>query len=447
MRYYIHTFGCQMNVADSERVSSALEKLGYQEASRPEQADVLVVNTCVVRQSAEEKAYNWLHMVRPLKEQRPDRVVSVMGCLVGVKGNVGLQRAFPWVDVFTPPSEPGPLVTYLARRMDEGRAVEDLERTIRYALQDEEVILPPSELGQRVAAYVPVVHGCSFGCTFCIIPYRRGPERSRPVGQITASVRSLAEQGVKEVTLLGQIVDRYGKDIPDGPDLADLLKVVHGVEGIVRIRFLTSHPNFMTDKLIETVAELPKVCEHIEIPVQAGNDEVLARMRRGYTVANYKRVVEKLRKRIPNASIATDIIVGFSGETEAQFMDTYRLVEELQFDVVHIAKYSPRPDTAAGRKMVDDVPPEEKESRHRLLEELYEQISRRKNEALIGQTVEVLVEEQDKKGKWRGRTRNAKLVFFQDGNHDWRGQLVPVRITSAGPWSLQGVPIPLKAQG
>jgi tRNA-2-methylthio-N6-dimethylallyladenosine synthase len=333
MRYYIHTFGCQMNVADSERLASALEKLGYQMAERPEQADVLVVNTCVVRRSAEEKAYGWLHMVRPLKERRPDRVVAVMGCLVGVKGNEGLRRAFPWVDVFMPPADPRPLVEFLARRVDEGRAVEDLERMVRYALQDEELVLPLSERGRKVTAYVPVVHGCSFGCTFCIIPYRRGPERSRPVGQVVAEVRALAEQGVREVTLLGQIVDRYGKDIPDGPDLADLLRAVHEVEGIQRIRFLTSHPSFMTDRIIEAVAELPKVCEHIEIPVQAGNDEVLARMRRGYTVADYKRVVEKIRRRIPNASIATDIIVGFCGETEEQFMDTYRLVEELEFDV------------------------------------------------------------------------------------------------------------------
>lgn len=370
MRYYIHTFGCQMNVADSERLASALEKLGYQMAERPEQADVLVVNTCVVRRSAEEKAYGWLHMVRPLKERRPDRVVAVMGCLVGVKGNEGLRRAFPWVDVFMPPADPRPLV-----------------------------------------------------------------------GQIVAEVRALAEQGVREVTLLGQIVDRYGKDIPDGPDLADLLRAVHEVEGIQRIRFLTSHPSFMTDRIIEAVAELPKVCEHIEIPVQAGNDEVLARMRRGYTVADYKRVVEKIRRRIPNASIATDIIVGFCGETEEQFMDTYRLVEELEFDVVHIAKYSPRPGTVAWRTMADDVPPEEKERRFRMLEELYERISRRKNEALIGQTVEILVEDRNEKGKWFGRTRNNKLVFFEDGDRDWRGQLVSVRITAAGPWSLQGVPV------
>jgi tRNA-2-methylthio-N6-dimethylallyladenosine synthase len=441
MRYYIHTFGCQMNVADSERLASALEKLGYQMAERPEQADVLVVNTCVVRRSAEEKAYGWLHMVRPLKERRPDRVVAVMGCLVGVKGNEGLRRAFPWVDIFMPPADPRPLVEFLARRVDEGRAVEDLERMVRYALQDEELVLPLSERGRKVTAYVPVVHGCSFGCTFCIIPYRRGPERSRPVGQIVAEVRALAEQGVREVTLLGQIVDRYGKDIPDGPDLADLLRAVHEVEGIQRIRFLTSHPSFMTDRIIEAVAELPKVCEHIEIPVQAGNDEVLARMRRGYTVADYKRVVEKIRRRIPNASIATDIIVGFCGETEEQFMDTYRLVEELEFDVVHIAKYSPRPGTVAWRTMADDVPPEEKERRFRMLEELYERISRRKNEALIGQTVEILVEDRNEKGKWFGRTRNNKLVFFEDGDRDWRGQLVSVRITAAGPWSLQGVPV------
>lgn len=242
---------------------------------------------------------------------------------------------------------------------------------------------------------MPIVYGCSHACSFCIIPFRRGVERSRSVGEIVAEVRSLARQGVKEVTLLGQIVDRYGKDIPDGPDLADLLRIVHEVgtaEGISRIRFLTSHPNWMTDKLLDAVAELPAVMPHIEVPVQAGDDEILRRMKRGYTQAQYRALIERIRARIPQVAINTDIIVGFPSETEAQFMQTYQLLEDLRLDKVHIAKYSPRPQTLSERTMPDDVPEAEKERRRQLLDEQHARISAERNAQWLGRRVEVLVE-------------------------------------------------------
>ena len=441
MNYFVWTMGCQMNDADSQRVASELERLGYGFVDRAEQADIVVLNTCVVRQQAEDKIYGRLGSLKPLKSQRPDMIIGLMGCLVGVRDPGPLRKRFPWVDVFMPPSDPGPLLDRLADRglMDVGQALDQAEMARRYQLQDQvdELLLPAHLRGQLVAANVSVVLGCSHACAFCIIPYRRGAERSRRVGEIVAEVRSLVEQGVKEVTLLGQIVDRYGRDVPNGPTLADLLRTVHTVDGLERIRFLTSHPNWMTDDLLDAVAELPKVCEHIEVPVQAGDDEVLAAMKRGYTVDDYRRLIDRIRDRLPGVAINTDIIVGFPGESEAAFQRTYDLMAELRLDKVHIAKYSPRPGTVSARKMADDVPPEEKERRRKALDHLQQKIVGEINAALMGQTVEVLVEGK-KKGKWYGRTRTNKLVFLEDEGTDWHGQLAPVSVTWTGPWSMQG---------
>ncbi len=439
-QYYIWTLGCQMNVADSQRLASELEKLGLRAADAPESADVLVVNTCVVRQGAEEKGVQRLHALNKIKRQHPTKVIGLMGCMVGVRDPLPLRKRFPFVDVFMAPSDPLPMVEFLHERgIEDSQAVEAEARALQDALQDELLILPAHERGNLIAAHVPIVYGCSHACAFCIIPFRRGVERSRSVGEIVAEVRSLARQGVKEITLLGQIVDRYGKDIPDGPDLADLLRIVHEAgtaEGLQRIRFLTSHPNWMTDKLLDTVAELPSVMPHIEVPVQAGDDEVLRRMKRGYTQAEYRALIERIRARIPNVAINTDIIVGFPSETEAQFMQTYQLLEDLRLDKIHIAKYSPRPQTVSERTMPDDVPEAEKERRRLMLDEQHARISAERNAEWLGSVVPVLVEA--KQGdKWRGRTPQNKLVFFAD-DQERRGQTVEVEITWTGAWSMQG---------
>ena len=434
VKYHVWTEGCQMNVADSQRVSSALERLGYAASPVADEADVIVLNTCVVRQSAEDRAYGRLTSLRPLKERRPELVINLMGCLVGVRGGDRLRQAFPYVDVFSPPSDPGPLVQHLIGGA--GRDLSDEEVVRRNAALDGDLILPLAERGQLVAAHVPVVYGCSHACTFCIIPFRRGVERSRPVGEIAAEVRALAAQGVREVTLLGQIVDRYGLEIADGPRLSDLLRTLNDIDGLERIRFLTSHPNWMSDELLETASALPKVCEHIEVPVQAGDDEVLARMKRGYTADDYRRLIDRIRRRIPGVSIATDIIVGFPGETEAQFQRTYELLEELRLDVAHLARYSSRPGTVAARKMKDDVPEDEKQRRFQALEQLQTSILEDLNRGYLGRSVEVLVEERHR-GRWKGRTRTNRLVFFESED-DLRGRLVPVDIEWAGPWSLVG---------
>jgi tRNA-2-methylthio-N6-dimethylallyladenosine synthase len=433
MKYHIWTEGCQMNVADSQRVGSSLEHLGYTLTEAPEEADVIVLNTCVVRQSAEDKAMGRVSSLAPLKKKNPNLVINLMGCMVGVRGAEKLKAKLPYVDVFSPPSDPGPLISHLTQ--GEVRSLEDAETTRRFLMMDEELILPQAEQGKLVMAHVPIVYGCSHACTFCIIPYKRGVERSRPVGDIVSEIRSLARQGVKEITLLGQIVDRYGKDIPDGPNLAALLHIIHDVEGIERIRFLTSHPNYFDDDLIQAIAELPRVMPHIELPIQAGDDEVLVNMKRGYTQQQYRDLVAKIREWLPDGSIATDIIVGFPGETEEQFMETYRVLSDLKLDVAHLARYSVREGTVATRRMEDNVSEEEKMRRFRMLEDLQEEIVAGINKKYLGETVDVLFEEKVK-GRWRGRTPTNKLVFVESED-DLRGNMLPVTVTWTGPWSMQ----------
>ena len=448
-KYSIWTEGCQMNVADSRRTGAALERLGYAHTGKAEEADVIILNTCVVRQSAEEKAYGRLSSLKPLKTKNPALVINLMGCLVGIRDVAKLRTRFPFVDVFSPPSDPGPLVAFLTQ--GEARNLETTETGNRFAMMDGNLsptlpglasragetglILPEHERGKLVSAYVPVVLGCSHACTYCIIPSRRGAERSRPLADVLAEVRGLVAQGVKEITLLGQIVDRYGKDLPEGPNLVLLLRILHQVEGLERIRFLTSHPNYFGENILDAVAELPKVMPHIEIPVQAGDDEVLKNMRRGYTQAEYRKVIQKIRERIPESSIATDIIVGFPGESESQFMETFRLLEDLRLDVAHLARYSVRPGTVAERRFPDDVPEEEKMRRFRVLEELQEKIVGEINSRYLGKKVDVLFEDKVK-GRWRGRTPTNKLVFVES-EQDLRGKLLPVQVTWTGPWSMQ----------
>ena len=423
-----------MNVADSRRLASALEQMGYEPTRQPNEADVIVLNTCVVRQSAEDKAIGRLSSLRPLKDQNPNLVINLMGCLIGVRGNHKILERFPWVDVVSPPSDPEPLLEYLSEQLPK---IDQLtEHHQINAILDGEITLPKQEQGKLVSAFIPIVYGCSHACTYCIIPSKRGIERSRPYQEILVEAHSFAQQGVKEITLLGQIVDRYGLDLPESPTLATLLNDLHQIEGIKRIRFLTSHPNWMTEALLETVSALPKVCPHIEVPIQSGDDDVLQAMRRGYSAADYRSLIARIRERIQDAAIATDIIVGFPGETEAQFQNTYALLEELQMDVAHLARYSPREGTFSARKMEDDVPEAEKMRRFRLLESLQEKIATQINARLLGHTVNVLFESKSR-GRWRGRTPTNKLVFV-DSQEDLLGQERDVQIEWTGPWSMIG---------
>jgi tRNA-2-methylthio-N6-dimethylallyladenosine synthase len=434
-KYHFWITGCQMNYADARRVATELEKRGYETTPSTDDADVIILQTCTVRQQSEDKATNKLHNLRHLKAQQPDLTVAVMGCVVGVRGNEQLEKEFPFVDVFMEPSTDGaPLITHL--QQEEGYLLEQEETAVRHALQDGEVILPQDQIGQLVSAPVAIVYGCSHACTFCIIPHKRGKELSRPIGEIASEVRSLVKQGVKEVVLLGQIVDRYGYDVPDGPDLADLLGIINDIEGLQRIRFLTSHPNYMTKRILHAVADLPKVMPQIEIPIQAGDNTVLQNMRRGYTREQYRDLIHQVREIVPEAAIHGDIIVGFPGETEAQFQQTYDVLNELRLDKIHLARYSARPGTVSARNLIDDVPDSEKRRRFHLLEELQKEVSQEKMLAFLDSTVEVLVEGKQK-DRWRGRNPQNKLVFFPDPR-ELRGQLVQVHVKHAGPWSMSG---------
>jgi len=418
--FHLWTIGCQMNKADSQRLATALEQLGLHPVDRADDADVIVMNSCVVRQNAEDKVVGRLNAMRPLKKQRPDRVVALMGCMVGPKTDELAQR-FPYVDVFMRPQEYGPLLDLVGERLGL-----DWQGCVGS--------LAPTE--PDVTCYVPIIHGCDLMCTFCIIPYRRGRQVSRPVEEVVEEVELLAARGVKEVTLLGQTVDAYGYDLPESPDLAQLLTRLDEISGLDRIRFLTSHPSFMSDRIIQAVADLPKVCEHINLPVQSGDDEILSRMRRPYTQAQYVELVRRIRDTIPFASLSSDIIVGFPGETQEQYQHSLDLISEMRFDKVHCATYSSRPGTTAGRSMEDDVPQDEKVRRRERMDQLQESILQEINSGIVGLDVEVLVEGRHK-GKWQGRTRSNKLVSFQSET-DHLGQLVNLNISQASAWSLQG---------
>ncbi|MQF64793.1 tRNA (N6-isopentenyl adenosine(37)-C2)-methylthiotransferase MiaB [SAR202 cluster bacterium AC-409-J13_OGT_754m] len=415
-KYYIWTIGCQMNTADSERLASALEYSGLTSVDTHDKADVIVLNSCVVRQSAEDKVVGTLGMMKAIKRSNPDRVLALMGCMVGPKTDE-LKARFPYVDVFMKPQEYAPLLDLLS-------------------LDTEGCLANLTPIRPDISGYVPVIHGCDLMCTFCIIPFRRGRQVSRPMSDIVREVELLVQRGMREVTLLGQTVDAYGHDLVDETDLADLLYEVSKTDKLVRLGFLTSHPIFMTERIIQAVRDIDKVAERINLPVQSGDDNVLHNMRRRYDLVQYRNLVEKIKSIIPDVSLSTDIIVGFPGESNEEFENTLKLVEDVQFDKIHILKYSERPGTLAARKMVDDVSKEEKQYRFKVLEETQKQISYKKNMSLVGKTLDVLVNGQ-KGEKWEGRTKSDKLVVF-DCNKDFLGEIVNLRIESASAWSLKG---------
>jgi tRNA-2-methylthio-N6-dimethylallyladenosine synthase len=423
-RYHIWTVGCQMNEADSAKLAAGLHRLGWLETARPEEADLIVLNTCSVRQKAEDRAVSKLGLLRQLKARRNGELkLVVMGCMVGPRSQ-HLQERFPFVDVFARPQAFADVLAAVIPEEDLGG--EFWPSTF------------PEPAGPT--AYVPVVHGCNKFCTFCIVPYRRGRERSRPIAAVREEMEHLVARGVREVTLLGQTVEAYGYDLPERPSLADLFHAIHDTPGLERIRFLTSYPKDMTDDIIRSVGELPKVCEYFNIPIQSGDDTVLARMRRGYTLTEYRSVVEKIRRWVPGAAISTDVIVGFCGETEEQFRRTYDLLAELRFDKVHVAAYSPRPGTIAQRTMTDDVPQTVKMERLHAVEELQESIAAQINAELVGSVQEVLIEGQ-KGGKLNSRSRTNKIVHFSADARSGRGRpgdTASVLIEKSSAWSLQG---------
>jgi len=416
--YYLWNSGCQMNQTDSDRLAQGLERRGLAPTRDPKQAAVLILNTCVVRQSAEDRALGRMHSLKPLVHDG-SRILMVMGCLVD--SPKAMRQRFPFVDGFFRPSQIGQVLDHVDRWL------EAHEPTYP---RDGEPITPV-----RVADMVPISYGCDHHCTYCIVTIRRGPQRSRPIPDIVRDVEDLVARGAREITLLGQNVDAYGSDLPDHPDLADILYAIHDISDLSRIRFLTSHPREMTQRIIDAVGALPKVCACWELAVQSGDDAMLKRMARGYSVERFHDLVGRIRQATPDCAINTDIIVGFCGETEAEFENTLTLLRETRFDVVHVAAYSVRPGTPACQ-WEDDVPQADKNARRVAVEELQETIAAEINAANLGQEVEILVDGQQK-GRWRGRTRQGKLVFFES-EEDWLGRLAIVRIDWTGPWSMIG---------
>ena len=417
--YLVWTIGCQMNIADSQKLENVFDNMGLGKSDSIQDANVVVLNSCVVRKSAESKVESMLGTLKSVKTLFPEKIFVLMGCMVGPKTD-DLKKRFPYVDVFAQPQKIEPIVDFISNKMG----------------IDSEGCLESITVTPDVAAYVPIIHGCDKFCSFCIIPYRRGREVSRTIEDIVNEVELLTFRGVQEVTLLGQNVDSYGHDLQPGNRLEDLLSAVNDVEGIKRIRFLTSHPNDMSEQIIKAVSKLDKVCENFLLPFQAGDDDVLNSMRRGYTNLEYRNLVDKIRDYVPEATIATDIIVGFCGETEAQFQETLDLIQEIRFDKVHAAAYSPRKGTISDRMMEDSVSKEEKKERLEAIWEMQESVQVEINKKLIGQELEVLVEGK-KRNKIFGRTRNDKLVFI-DTDYDKTNEFVCVKIDDSTAWSLQG---------
>ncbi len=495
-KYHIWTVGCQMNQADSQRIQTLLDELGWEETGM-EQANLVVLNTCSVRKAPEEKAHNLLAQLKRTKEQRGDFLVALMGCMIGNQKTIeDLNKRYPHVDLFMKVEQADILPRFLQDRWTpiSGAGCLDIEflpddptiSGMAAEAMPEEAVMPtfatsvnregkrtvlpmavipkPSE---RIAhyptkiepakasptAWLPVILGCNKVCTYCIVPYRRGRERSRPMDELIAEAHALVMKGARELTLLGQTIEAYGQDLPEQPDLAVLMANLSKIEGLERIRFMTSYPRHMTDRMIERMANLPKVCEHLNIPVQSGDNATLKRMKRGYTVEQYCERITRVRELWPEITLSTDVIVGFCGETEQEFQHTLDLLKEIRFDVVHVAAYSVRPGTVAAR-WEDDITLVEKKRRLHMVEEVQAQIALERNQSFVDKVQEVMVEELNVshgRRQWKGRNRANKLVFFPDLDATQvtglgviePGDLVNIRIEQATAWSLQGCAIAL----
>ncbi|ACX51718.1 RNA modification enzyme, MiaB family [Ammonifex degensii KC4] len=431
-KYYIFTYGCQMNEWDSEVMAGLVEEMGYTRAGSPEEADLILLNTCCVRESAENKVWGLLGSLGRLKQRRPWLLLGVTGCLPQRPGAAAeIKRRFPFVD----------LIVGTYNRHELPRLILEAERgqVVAVSPEEQEIVEGlPIRRESRLRAWVPIMFGCNNFCTYCIVPYVRGKERSRRPEDILREVKELAKEGYREIFLLGQNVNAYGKGLQPPVTFADLLRQLNAVEGIWRIRYTTSHPRDFGEDLIRAVAELPKVCENFHLPVQAGSDKILRRMGRGYTRQDYLNLVRRIREVLPQASFSTDIMVGFPGETEEDFEQTLLLVREVGFDQAFIFIYNPRPGTPAA-SFPDQVPHEVKVERIKRLLALQQAISRERNRAEVGKVHEVLVEGPSRTNPDRleGRTRTYKTVIL-DGTPELTGKLVAVRITAGYLTHLEG---------
>ena len=441
--YWITTFGCQMNKADSERMAGILESMGYSEATAELEADLVLYNTCTIRDNAEQKVYSYLGRQAQRKRINPNLTLVVAGCVAQQEGE-SLLRRVPELDLVMGPQHANRLDVLLSQ-VEQGQQVVATEE--HHILED----ITTARRDSSICGWVNVIYGCNERCTYCVVPSVRGKEQSRLPEAIKLEMEGLAAQGFKEITLLGQNIDAYGRDLPGiTPEgrrqhtLTDLLQFVHDVEGIERIRFATSHPRYFTERLIDACADLPKVCEHFHVPFQSGDDDVLKAMARGYTIDRYRRIIDRIRDRMPDASISADVIVAFPGETDAQYRRTLDLIDEIGFDQVNTAAYSPRPNTPAA-DWPNQLSEEVKVQRLQEINALVERKAKERSARYAGRSEQVLVEGVNPKqaDQVMGRTRTNRLTFFpaaRASGGQWQaGDLVEVRIEEVRAFSLSGI--------
>jgi len=434
--YFIHTWGCQMNEDDSRQIANILDQLGYHRASEESDADLILLNTCSVRARPEQKMRTKLGELRLMKLDRHDLIIGVCGCTAQKEGEA-LLKGRPYIDFILGTASIYDLPTILQEVKQEHRRLVRTDIPDRGGAQEAaHVTRSTARAGLKV--FVPAMYGCNNFCAYCVVPYTRGPERSRPHGEIVAEVSELTANGCREITLVGQNVNSYGRTLEDETDFAGLLDLLNDVKGLERIRFMTSHPKSLSGRLIEAMADLPKVCEHLHLPLQSGDNSILEAMGRGYTVEHYRSLVDRLRERLPDIALTTDFIVGFPGEGEEEFENTMQAIERIRFDSAYTFMYSPRPGTRAA-SMEDNVDKKTKSDRLCRLIELQNAITLEKNSADIGKVFEVLVESPSAKDPSRmtGNTRTGKTVNFP-GHADLSGRLVNVRATSGHVWGYSG---------
>lgn len=432
--FFIQTYGCQMNEEDSEKLSGMLKRIGYKKTEIKEEASIIIFNTCCVRENAENKVFGNLGIMKNMKEKNPDLIIAICGCMMQQEGMADkVLKTFPFVDIIFGTHNSYKFPEYLNRVIQDGVQVKEI-------INKEEGIVEglPIDRKSAIKAFVTIMYGCNNFCTYCIVPYVRGRERSRKPEDIEEEIKDLVNEGYKEITLLGQNVNSYGKGLEEDINFAGLLRRINNIEGLERLRFMTSHPKDLTDEVIMAIKECDKLCEQIHLPVQSGSDKILKEMNRHYNKQYYLDMVKKIKSNIPNVSITTDIIIGFPGETEEDFLDTLDLVNEVEYDSAFTFIYSRRNHTPAD-KMDNQIPDDVKHDRFNRLVEAVNKSVAKKNKECEGKILEVLVEGPSKndEAKLTGRTRNGKLVNFA-GSTDLIGKLVSVKIVKAQSFSLIG---------
>ncbi len=429
---YIETFGCQMNKSDSEHMLGLLDDIGYSQIEDIRDADLMILNTCAIRENAEDKVFSYLGAWKKIKDKRPGTMIAVGGCVAQDEG-ASLQRRVPYVDIVFGTHNLHRLPDLVLKARATNQSVCEVFQELPEDLPEIPVIRQSA-----ISAWVSIIYGCDYNCTYCIVPFVRGREKSREIDVIANEIEGLGLGGYKEVTLLGQNVTAYGHDLDPKIHLGHLIERIGTIDQIKRIRFLTGHPRDLNSEIIDAVKNVESACEYFHLPIQSGDDRTLRRMARGYTVDFYKRVIDQIRTKMPNASISTDIIVGFPGETEQEFMNSINLIEELQFDAANTAAYSPRPHTPAS-DWEGQLSQAEKFERLRFLNSVVTDVAHKINKSYVGRRQQILVEGRSDRHpeRFMGRTGTNKIVNFE-GKESMIGQLVDVDIITANPWALRG---------